>query len=54
MKNDKDYLNIDFKEKNSSDNTYQTTFNIPKTSKIERLIEDDKLDEDELRALLKG
>ena len=45
MKNDKDYLNIDFKEKNSSDNTYQTTFNIPKTSKIERLIEDEKLDD---------
>ena len=39
------YLQRDSKQESDGDNTYQSTFNVSKTSKIEYLIENEKFDE---------
>ena len=45
MTDNKDYLNTNIDKKNQNDNTYQATFKVSKTSRIEHLINQKKYDE---------
>ena len=48
------YLQRDSKQESDGDNTYQSTFKVSKTSKIEYLIENKKFDEYILRKRIKS